>query len=96
MLFAALSRTMLWRLAQWDLGRGFGLIRAAWLKRATGLGEAIRVSLPERDVQGRFESLDSTGRLLLRHEDGRLEAITAADIFPLDARASRSAGERTA
>ena len=95
-LFSALSRTMLRRLAEWDLGRGFGLIRAAWLTRATGLGEAIRVSLPERDVQGRFESLDPMGRLLLRHEDGRLEAITAADVFPLDASASRSAGERTA
>ena len=82
-LFRALSRTMLLRLAEWDRGRGFAAIRAAWLARAMGLAEVIRVSLPEREVRGRFESLDRTGRLLLRHEDGTLEAITAGDIFPV-------------
>ena len=40
-------------------------IRADWLKRAAGLGEDIRVRLPERELSGRFEGLDETGRLLL-------------------------------
>ena len=92
-LFVVLSRTMLVRLAEWDLGRGFGGIRAAWLEHATGLGEAIRVSLPERDVQGRFESLDASGRLLLRHHDGKLETITAADVFPLGPAARSITGQ---
>jgi BirA family biotin operon repressor/biotin-[acetyl-CoA-carboxylase] ligase len=82
-LFRALSRTTLLRLAEWDRGRGFAAIRAAWLARAIGLTEIIRVSLPERQLQGRFESLDPAGRLLLRREDGTLETITAGDIFPL-------------
>jgi len=82
-LFRALSRTMLLRLAEWDRGRCFAAIRAAWLARAIGLAEMIRVSLPERELQGRFVSLDETGRLLLRHPDGAIEAITAADIFPV-------------
>src|SRR5947209_6466573 len=76
-LFRALSRTTLLRLAEWDRGRGFAAIRAAWLARAIGLTEIIRVSLPERQLQGRFESLDPAGRLLLRREDGTLETITA-------------------
>ena len=82
-LFRALSRTMLLRLAEWDRGRGFAAIRAAWLARAMGLAEVIRVSLPERELRGRFESLDDAGRLLLRREDATLEVITAADIFPV-------------
>jgi len=82
-LFRALSRTMLRRLGEWDRGRGFAAIRTAWLARAMGLGQTIRVSLPERELRGRFESLDDAGRLLLRREDATLEVITAADIFPV-------------
>jgi BirA family biotin operon repressor/biotin-[acetyl-CoA-carboxylase] ligase len=82
-LFRALSRTILVRLAEWDRGRDFGAIRAAWLARTVGLAEMIRVSLPGRVLEGRFEKLDEIGRLLLRREDGALEVITAGDIFPL-------------
>jgi len=87
-LFRALSRTMALRLAEWDRGRGFAAIRTAWLARAMGLAEVIRVSLPERELQGWFESLDQAGRLLLRREDGMLEVITAGDIFPVASRGS--------
>jgi len=90
-LFRALSHTMLLRLAEWDRGRGFATIRTAWLARAMGLAEVIRVSLPERELQGRFESLDRAGRLLLRRDDGTLEAITAGDIFPVAAEGSGAA-----
>jgi BirA family biotin operon repressor/biotin-[acetyl-CoA-carboxylase] ligase len=95
-LFRTLSRTMLLRLAEWDRGRGFAAIRAAWLARAMGLSEVIRVNLPERELLGRFESLDEAGRLLLRHENGALEAITAGDIFPLASRGSGAAAPRGA
>ncbi|HEX9323700.1 MAG TPA: biotin--[acetyl-CoA-carboxylase] ligase [Xanthobacteraceae bacterium] len=95
-LFRALSRTMPVRLAEWDRGRGFAAIRAAWLARAIGLAEVIRVSLPERELQGRFENLDHAGRLLLRHEDGGLEVITAGDIFPVTSGDSGAATPRVA
>ena len=49
------------------------------LARAIGLTEIIRVSLPERQLQGRFESLDPAGRLLLRREDGTLEFLGRID-----------------
>ncbi len=95
-LFRALSRGMPLRLAEWDRGRGFATIRTAWLARAMGLAEVIRVSLPERELQGRFESLDRAGRLLLRRDDGTLEAITAGDIFPVAAEGSGAATPQVA
>jgi BirA family transcriptional regulator, biotin operon repressor / biotin---[acetyl-CoA-carboxylase] ligase len=83
-LFAALSRTMLGRLTQWDRARGFAAIRTDWLERAAGVGGTIRVALPDRDLEGRFETLDSAGHLMLHLSDGGLIAIAAGDVFPLD------------
>jgi BirA family transcriptional regulator, biotin operon repressor / biotin---[acetyl-CoA-carboxylase] ligase len=82
-LFRALSAAMLRRLRQWERGERFAPIRADWLERASGLGQELRVRLTERELTGRFESLDATGRLLLRLPDGGIEAIAAGDIFPL-------------
>jgi BirA family biotin operon repressor/biotin-[acetyl-CoA-carboxylase] ligase len=79
-LLPALARAMQTRLAQWDRGQGFAAIRSAWLRRAAGLGGAIRVRLPEREFSGHFEGLDDDGRLLVRGEDG-LTAVTAGEVF---------------
>ncbi len=79
-LFAALSAAMERRLAQWNRGQGFGAIRADWLKRAAGLGEILRVRLPERELSGLFKGLDENGRLLLE-QGGRISAITAGEVF---------------
>ncbi len=80
-LFAALSDAMVLRLGQWQ--DGFASIRADWLARASGLGEAIDVRLPNSTISGLFEDLDEAGRLMLRLPDGRLEPIAAGDVFPL-------------
>jgi BirA family transcriptional regulator, biotin operon repressor / biotin---[acetyl-CoA-carboxylase] ligase len=74
------------RLAQWDRGAGFAAIRAAWLYRAHGLGQPIRVRLAERETTGVFETIDEAGRLMLRIGHGGLEAIAAGEVFPLDRR----------
>jgi BirA family biotin operon repressor/biotin-[acetyl-CoA-carboxylase] ligase len=81
-LFAALARAMMTRLAQWQKGSGFASIRADWLKRAAGLGEDIRVRLPERELSGRFEGLDEAGCLLLKGENG-VTTVTAGEVFGL-------------
>jgi BirA family transcriptional regulator, biotin operon repressor / biotin---[acetyl-CoA-carboxylase] ligase len=81
-LFTALSQAMQRRLAQWNAGAAFAQIRADWLARAAGLGETIRVRLPEREFSGRFEGLDEAGRLLVQ-ESGRITAVTAGDVFGL-------------
>jgi BirA family biotin operon repressor/biotin-[acetyl-CoA-carboxylase] ligase len=80
MLFEALSVAMELRLAQWKRGQGFAQIRADWLKRAAGLGEMLRVRLPERELSGRFDGLDESGRLLL-DQGGKLTAVTAGEVF---------------
>ena len=81
-LFAALSAAMLRRLAQWQSGAGFAAIRADWLARAVGLGEDIRVRLPERELHGRFHGLDEAGRLQVEQPSG-LATVTAGEVFGL-------------
>jgi BirA family transcriptional regulator, biotin operon repressor / biotin---[acetyl-CoA-carboxylase] ligase len=85
-LFTALSQAMQRRLAQWEKGANFARIRGGWLARAAGLGQDIRVRLPEREFSGRFEGLDEAGRLLVQ-ESGRITTVTAADVFGLEAHA---------
>jgi BirA family biotin operon repressor/biotin-[acetyl-CoA-carboxylase] ligase len=79
-LFAALMASMQRRLAQWDSGAGFAQIRADWLARAYGLGQDIRIRLPDREFAGRFEGLDETGRLLVTH-GGKIITVTVGDVF---------------
>ncbi len=84
-LFRALSAAMLLRLRQWDRGDGFAATRADWLKRAAGRGGDIRVRLAEREMTGRFETLDERGRLIVRLPDGTAEAVTAGEVFAFGA-----------
>jgi BirA family biotin operon repressor/biotin-[acetyl-CoA-carboxylase] ligase len=86
-VFAELSAAMTARLAQWDRGSGFAAIRDEWLKRAFGLGKAIRVTLPEGEREGRFEGIDEAGRMQLRRTDGSVETITAGDVLSAPVRA---------
>jgi BirA family biotin operon repressor/biotin-[acetyl-CoA-carboxylase] ligase len=61
---------------------GFAPLRQAWLARASGLGEPIRVRLAGGDTHGRFAGLDEDGALLL--EDGPVRhRIAAGDVFPV-------------
>jgi len=80
-LFMALARRMANELMVWDRGRGFSQTRAAWLSRAGGIGETIRVNLADRALDGRFDSLDAEGRLVLRRADGGRETVSAGDLF---------------
>jgi BirA family biotin operon repressor/biotin-[acetyl-CoA-carboxylase] ligase len=79
-LLVSLAAAMQERLKQWNCGQGFAAIRADWLKRAAGLGEALQVRLPEREVSGRFQGLDDAGRLLLE-QAGTVTAVTAGEVF---------------
>jgi BirA family transcriptional regulator, biotin operon repressor / biotin---[acetyl-CoA-carboxylase] ligase len=68
------------------LAEGFPPLRAAWLARATRLGEEIVARLPGRAVTGRFETVDESGALVLATASGRV-ALPAAEIhfFPAEA-----------
>jgi BirA family transcriptional regulator, biotin operon repressor / biotin---[acetyl-CoA-carboxylase] ligase len=80
-LMNALALKMSGRLAQWNGGTGFSKIRADWLDRAAGLGEEISVRLADRELTGRFESLDPTGGLMLRLPAGHVTTIAAGDVL---------------
>lgn len=81
-VWAGLASAMMVRLGQWRGGDGFASIRNDWLKRAAGIGEPIRVRLPERDLSGRFQGLDDAGRLLLEGPSG-VTLVTAGEVFGL-------------
>lgn len=80
-LFAPLTATMTVRLAQWNRGAGFAAIRADWLARAAGLGKAIRVRSGDGEVAGLFDTIDESGRLVLRLADGTMQTAAAGDVF---------------
>lgn len=66
-------------------GDGFAPLRAAWLERAAGLGQPIRVRLENHSLEGVFGGLDADGALLL-HSAGQSpkeppQRVTAGDIF---------------
>ncbi|MCC6949116.1 MAG: biotin--[acetyl-CoA-carboxylase] ligase [Bradyrhizobiaceae bacterium] len=84
-LLEALGAALAERLKEWDRGENFVSIRAAWLARAAGIGEAIEARLPNRTVAGIFETVDESGALVLKHRDGTRETIAAGDVFPLTA-----------
>ena len=77
MLDALAPAVMRWeeRLAD----EGFAPLRAAWLARATRIGETIVARLPGREVAGRFETVDESGAIVLATAEGRV-ALPAADI----------------
>ena len=60
---------------------GFAPIRAAWLDRAVGIGDAITVRLDRERVEGRFVGLDADGALALETVSGA-RRIAAGDVFP--------------
>jgi BirA family biotin operon repressor/biotin-[acetyl-CoA-carboxylase] ligase len=79
MLVRVAGRFLFWY-ERW-LGEGFAPLREAWLARAQGLGQRVRVRLGEGDSEGRFAGLDEEGALLLESGPVR-RRITAGDVFP--------------
>ena len=59
---------------------GFAPIRTAWLARAARLGEVITARTSREETTGTFETVDSSGNLVLNTAKGRV-AIPAADIY---------------
>jgi BirA family biotin operon repressor/biotin-[acetyl-CoA-carboxylase] ligase len=88
--FAHFSDTLAQTLDVWNGGEGFAAIRAEWMRHASGLGETIRVALANETLEGRFDSIDALGRLVLETTAGR-RAIEAGDVLlgprPVEARA---------
>ena len=79
-VFHKLSAEIAYWLDVFAGGKEFAAIRRAWLALATGIGTSIKVSTPARDLEGRFQTIDATGRLILENEAG-VAAIEAGDVI---------------
>jgi len=64
------------------LGEDFAPLRKAWLARAEGLGETVRVRSGTGDhyQTGVFEDMGEDGSLILRLPDGSAQTIRAGDV----------------
>ncbi|WP_112323246.1 biotin--[acetyl-CoA-carboxylase] ligase [Oceanibium sediminis] len=70
-------------MARWEAclqAEGFAPVRAAWLARAARLGQVITAKLPTETFEGRFETVDATGAVVLKTATGR-RALPAGEIF---------------
>ena len=79
MLVAVAERFRFWY-ERWR-AEGFSPLRVAWLARARGVGDTIRVRLHGEETSGVFAGLDDDGALLLDTGTGR-RRVAAGDVFP--------------
>lgn len=79
-----LADAILEKLIAWS-GRAraeeFGVIVAAWQRRAQPHGAPITVRLPAGPISGRYAGLDADGALLVALEDGRMRRVVAGEVF---------------
>ncbi|CAN5519488.1 biotin--[acetyl-CoA-carboxylase] ligase [soil metagenome] len=74
------SGVLLGWLKIWDEGRGFALIRAAWLERAAHLGSEMIAHRQNVEISGRFEGLAADGAMILTLSDGTSRMIHAGEV----------------
>jgi BirA family transcriptional regulator, biotin operon repressor / biotin---[acetyl-CoA-carboxylase] ligase len=80
-LLSAIAANLAARLDAWMNGEPFSAIRQEWLSHAQGVGERIRVRLPDREFSGIFEDFAEDGQLVMRLDDRATVRLSAADIF---------------
>lgn len=66
------------RYTSWQ-NKGFAPVREAWLKQAHGLGQNMKIRLPEITYEGVFEGIDESGALIARI-DGEQRIFTAGEV----------------
>src|SRR2546429_9946649 len=55
----------------------FELVANEWEERCDTIGRAVVIQMGDRRIQGRAESIEADGALLLRTEHGHLEGISS-------------------
>jgi BirA family biotin operon repressor/biotin-[acetyl-CoA-carboxylase] ligase len=80
-LFAALSDAWVEFRGIWDNGHGFAEIRKLWLERAAGLGEPVAIQTGNATVKGTFDTIDETGCLIVRTNEGKHLPIAAGEVY---------------
>ncbi len=79
-VFEALSDAWVEIFGIWADGRGVASVLALWRNAATGIGAPVAVTQNGQTVRGIFETIDDSGRLVVRDETDTRIAITAGDV----------------
>lgn len=79
-IFGALSDEWVVTYELWDNGRNIGDVLRLWRASAAGIGAEVAISGDSGVVRGVFESIDESGRLIVRSNDNSRIAITAGDV----------------
>lgn len=79
-IFTALSDEWIIAYELWDSGRNVADILRLWRHAAAGIGAEVAVNRDGGVVRGVFESIDDSGRLIVRSNDNSRIAITAGDV----------------
>lgn len=79
-IFSSLAEEWVVAYELWDNGRNVADILRLWRASAAGIGAEVAVSRDGGVVRGIFESIDDSGRLIVRANDNSRIAITAGDV----------------
>ena len=79
-IFAALAEEWVVAYELWDQGRNVADILRIWRASAAGIGSEIAVAQDGGVLRGIFESIDDSGRLIVRANDNRLVTVSAGDV----------------
>lgn len=79
-VFEALSESWVDAFSLWADGTGITEILSQWRVSAAGIGAPVAVAQDGVVRRGIFETIDSSGRLVMRDDDGARIVITAGDV----------------
>ncbi len=79
-VFAALADEWVAAYELWNGGRNVGAVLAEWRTAAAGIGAEVAVKRDADVVRGIFETIDESGRLIVRANDNSRIAISAGDV----------------
>lgn len=79
-VFEALSDAWVDAFGLWNDGKGVSAILERWRHSAAGIGAPVAISQDGIVRRGIFETIDSSGRLIIRDDDGARHPITAGDV----------------
>lgn len=79
-VFEALSDAWVDTFALWQDGACVDRVLREWRQSAAGIGAPVAVSQDGSVRRGIFETIDASGRLVIRDDDGARTVITAGDV----------------
>jgi BirA family biotin operon repressor/biotin-[acetyl-CoA-carboxylase] ligase len=79
-LFTALAEEWIAAYELWDGGKNIATVLRLWRDAAAGIGSEVAIAQDGNVVRGVFETIDDSGRLIVRSNDNSRIAITAGDV----------------